>query len=77
MLLDVLAGYGIAGEDDAVDAARFVRSTLHGFVGARVGGGFAMAARSTAAPPAWSRPGRRSCGPGATVGLVARPAQAS
>ncbi len=43
VLLEVLAGYGIAGEDDAVDAARFVRSTLHGFVGLEIGGGFAMA----------------------------------
>ena len=33
VLLEVLAGYGITGGDDAVDAARLVRSTLHGFGG--------------------------------------------
>jgi len=37
----VFAGYGIGG-DDAVDAARFLRSTLHGFVSLKLGGGFAM-----------------------------------
>ena len=39
---DVFAGYGIRGTD-AVDAARFVRSTLHGFVSLELGGGFGMA----------------------------------
>ena len=39
---DVLAGYGITGED-AVDATRFVRSVLHGFVSLELGGGFGMA----------------------------------
>jgi hypothetical protein len=37
----VLAGYDIRG-DDAVDAARLVRSTLHGFVSLEVEGGFGM-----------------------------------
>src|SRR5680860_1042493 len=41
VLYDVFAGYGITG-DDAVDAARLVRSTLHGFVSLELGGGFAM-----------------------------------
>lgn len=39
---DVLAGYGITGSD-AVDATRFVRSVLHGFVSLELGGGFGMA----------------------------------
>lgn len=39
---DVFAGYGITGSD-AVDAARFVRSALHGFVSLELGGGFGMA----------------------------------
>ncbi len=39
---DVLAGYGIRGSD-AVDATRFVRSTLHGFVSLELGGGFGIA----------------------------------
>lgn len=38
---DVFAGYGITG-DDAVDAARYVRSTLHGFVSLEQAGGFQM-----------------------------------
>ncbi len=38
----VLAGYGITG-NDAVDAARFVRSALHGFASLEIGGGFEMA----------------------------------
>lgn len=41
VLYDVFAGYGISG-DDAVDAARYVRSTLHGFVSLELSGGFAM-----------------------------------
>jgi AcrR family transcriptional regulator len=35
----VLEGYGITG-DDCVDAARFVRSSLHGFVHLELGEGF-------------------------------------
>jgi AcrR family transcriptional regulator len=46
-VLDVLYalfdGYGIAPGTPSVDAARFVRSTLHGFVALENGGGFAMA----------------------------------
>jgi AcrR family transcriptional regulator len=38
---DVFAGYGIAGVD-AVDAARFVRSVMHGFVSLELGGGFGL-----------------------------------
>jgi hypothetical protein len=37
----VFAGYGITGTD-AVDAARFVRSALHGFVSLELGGGFGL-----------------------------------
>jgi AcrR family transcriptional regulator len=42
VLYDVLAGYGIQGEEDAVDAARLVRSVLHGWVALETAGGFAM-----------------------------------
>ncbi len=38
---DVFAGYGITGTD-SVDAARFVRSALHGFVSLELGGGFGL-----------------------------------
>ena len=45
-ILDVLyalfEGYGIAPGTPSVDAARFVRSTLHGFVALENAGGFAM-----------------------------------
>ncbi|MDQ6776967.1 MAG: WHG domain-containing protein [Actinomycetota bacterium] len=41
VLYAIFAGYDITG-DDAVDAARFVRSTLHGFVSLELGGGFQM-----------------------------------
>lgn len=37
----VFAGYRITGAD-AIDAARFLRSTLHGFVSLELGGGFGM-----------------------------------
>jgi hypothetical protein len=37
----VFAGYGITSSS-AVDAARFVRSTLHGFVSIELGGGFEL-----------------------------------
>lgn len=37
----VLHGYDITG-DDAVDATRFVRSALHGFVSLEVNGGFGL-----------------------------------
>jgi AcrR family transcriptional regulator len=40
---DVLAGYGIEREEDAIDATRLVRSVLHGWVTLETGGGFAMA----------------------------------
>lgn len=43
VLYDVLAGYRIVGDDDRVDAARFLRSSLHGFVSLETAGGFAMA----------------------------------
>ena len=41
ILDDVFTGYGITGSD-AVDAARFVRSVLHGFVSLELGGGFGL-----------------------------------
>ena len=41
VLLRVLAAYGLEG-DDAVDAVRFVRASLHGFVALETGGGFAL-----------------------------------
>jgi AcrR family transcriptional regulator len=40
-LLAVLAGYGLQG-DDAIHAARAVRSALHGFVALEAGGGFGI-----------------------------------
>jgi AcrR family transcriptional regulator len=42
VLYDVLAGYGIESEPDTVDAARFLRAALHGWVALETGGGFAM-----------------------------------
>jgi Tetracyclin repressor-like, C-terminal domain len=41
VLLAVLGGYGIEGED-AIHAARAVRSALHGFVALETGGGFGL-----------------------------------
>ncbi len=41
VLLAVLAGYGLTG-DDAVHAARGLRSALHGFVTLEAGGGFGL-----------------------------------
>jgi AcrR family transcriptional regulator len=45
VLVDVLAGYGLSG-DDVIDAIRFVRATLHGFVtlAAPTAGAFALPA---------------------------------
>ena len=43
VLYDVLSGYGVTREADAVDAARFLRSALHGWVALETGEGFAMA----------------------------------
>ncbi|MGV8897161.1 MAG: TetR-like C-terminal domain-containing protein [Rhodoglobus sp.] len=37
----VLAGYGLEG-DDAVDATRFLRASLHGYVALETSGGFAL-----------------------------------
>ena len=42
VLAAVLASYGIESEDAQVDALRFLRSSLHGFVALETGGGFAM-----------------------------------
>ena len=42
VLADVLAGYGIEDPDAVVDAIRFLRSALHGFVALEIAGGFAM-----------------------------------
>lgn len=41
VVLDVLAGYGLHG-DDAIDAARALRSALHGFVTLESAGGFGL-----------------------------------
>jgi len=41
VLLAVLRGYGLAG-DEAIHAARAVRSALHGFVSLEAGGGFGI-----------------------------------
>jgi AcrR family transcriptional regulator len=41
VVVAVLRGYGLAG-DDAVHAARVIRSALHGFVTLEGGGGFAI-----------------------------------
>lgn len=41
VIFGVLAGYDLR-DDDAVDATRFVRSALHGFVALETGGGFGM-----------------------------------
>lgn len=41
VMLSVLAGYGLAG-DDAIDATRALRAALHGFVTLETGGGFGM-----------------------------------
>ena len=39
--LDVLAGFGLAG-DDAIDATRALRAALHGFVSLERAGGFGL-----------------------------------
>jgi hypothetical protein len=41
VIFNVLAGYDLR-DDDAVDATRFLRAALHGFVDLETGGGFAM-----------------------------------
>jgi AcrR family transcriptional regulator len=41
VVFDVLAGYGLR-DDDAVDAARALRSALHGFVTLEAAGGFGL-----------------------------------
>jgi AcrR family transcriptional regulator len=41
VVLAVLAGYGLTG-NDAIDATRALRATLHGFVALESGGGFGM-----------------------------------
>ncbi|GAA5227034.1 TetR/AcrR family transcriptional regulator [Paeniglutamicibacter antarcticus] len=41
VVFDVLTGYGL-GEDDAVDATRFLRSSLHGFVDLETSGAFEL-----------------------------------
>jgi len=38
---DVLAAYDLHG-DDAIDAIRALRSTLHGFISLEAGGGFGL-----------------------------------
>jgi AcrR family transcriptional regulator len=41
VIFDALAGYGLRG-DDAIDATRIIRSTLHGFVSLGAAGGFEL-----------------------------------
>ena len=41
VVLAILRGYGLEG-DDAIHAARAVRSALHGFVTLETGGGFGI-----------------------------------
>ena len=41
VVFNVLAGYGL-GEDDAVDATCFLRSSLHGFVDLETSGAFEL-----------------------------------
>ncbi|MGV8912529.1 MAG: TetR/AcrR family transcriptional regulator [Rhodoglobus sp.] len=41
VIFSVLAGYGLQ-DDDAVDATRFLRSALHGFVSLETGGAFEL-----------------------------------
>jgi AcrR family transcriptional regulator len=41
VIFDALAGYGLDG-DDAIDATRIIRSTLHGFVSLKAAGGFEL-----------------------------------
>lgn len=43
VIADVLAAYDLAG-DDAIDAIRALRSTLHGFISFETAGSFAMSA---------------------------------
>ena len=43
VVTDVLGGYGLSGED-AIDATRALRSTLHGFVTLQSSGGFGLPA---------------------------------
>jgi AcrR family transcriptional regulator len=40
-VLDVLAGYGLSG-DEAIDAARALRASIHGFVALEAAGGFGL-----------------------------------
>ncbi len=41
VLYTVLAGYGLS-DKDAVDAARFLRASIHGFVSLETGGAFRL-----------------------------------
>jgi AcrR family transcriptional regulator len=41
IVLDILAGFGLQG-DDAIDAARALRSALHGFITLDAAGGFGL-----------------------------------
>lgn len=41
VVFDALGGFGLTG-DDAIDATRFVRATLHGWVALAAAGGFAL-----------------------------------
>lgn len=41
VIFDALAAFGLEG-DDAIDATRYTRSTLHGFIALNAAGGFAL-----------------------------------
>jgi AcrR family transcriptional regulator len=41
VIFDALAGYGLGG-DDAIDATRLIRSSLHGFVALKAAGAFEL-----------------------------------
>ena len=73
VLADVLAGYGIEGEDAVVDAIRFLRSALHGFVALEIAGGFAMARPVDATFEVIVRALDRARGLGSGVVVEARP----
>lgn len=42
VLYTIISGYRIDGDDDLVDATRFLRSALHGFVDLETGGAFRL-----------------------------------
>jgi AcrR family transcriptional regulator len=78
VVLATLRGYGLRG-DDAIHAARAVRSALHGFVALEVGGGFGIPvdldesfARMVAALASGLREGRSGTAPGGPGAATSR-----